>query len=49
MRARHLAALGIGVVVTLAVAAVLLLVVLPDAADQLANVFVFVTRLATGK
>ena len=49
MRAGHLVALGVGVVVTLAVAAFLLLVVLPSAADEFANVFVFVTRLATGK
>jgi hypothetical protein len=49
MRARHLVALGIGVVVTLVVAAFLLLVALPGAADQYANVFLFLTRLATGK
>lgn len=49
MRVRHVVALGVGVRITLGVADFLLLVVLPDTADQFANVLLFVTRLLTGK
>jgi hypothetical protein len=48
-RGRKLVALGIGAVITLAVAALLLLVVLPIAADQVARAVLFVARLVTGK
>jgi hypothetical protein len=45
---RHLVILSIGLAVTLAAGAVLLVVVLPAVAEVFARVVVFITRMLTG-
>jgi len=49
LRARHLIVLGSGIAVTVATAAVLLVVALPPVANLFADIFLFITGLLTGK